>query len=95
MASRLEQLEGALDPLQAARIRELADEALSMSGQADGFGRFPAGLEQRDAETIAEALTDAYLEGAEAPDSAAHLEILQALAGRSIARLAWLRSLSA
>ncbi|MQJ40788.1 rubrerythrin family protein, partial [Escherichia coli] len=34
-------------------------------------------------------------EGAEAPDSAAHLEILQALAGRSIARLAWLRSLSA
>jgi rubrerythrin len=95
LAGRLEQLEGALDPVQTARIRELAEEALSMSGQADGFGRFPLGLAQSDAETIAEALTDFYLEGAETPDSAAHLEILQALAGRSIARLAWLRSMSA
>ena len=95
LVGRLEQMEGALDPMQAARIRELADEARSMSEQADGFGRFPASLQQRDAETIAEALTDAYLEGAEAQDNAAHLETLQALAGRSIARLAWLRSLSA
>jgi rubrerythrin len=95
LADRLLQLEGALDPVQAARIRELANEAQSMSGQADGYGRFPASLEQRDAETIAEALTDAYLEGAEAPSNAAHLETLQTLAGRSIARLAWLRSLSA
>ena len=36
-----------------------------MSARADGFGRFPASLEQADAQTIAEALTDAYLEGAE------------------------------
>lgn len=95
LAGRLEQLESAFDPVQAERIRELADEARSMSGQADGFGRFPASLEERDAETIAEALTDAYLEGAETSDNAAHLETLQALAGRSIACLAWLRSLSA
>lgn len=95
LADRLEQLEGAFDPVQAVRIRELADEARSMSGQTEGFGRFPAGLEQRDAETIAEALTDAYLEGAEASDNPARLESLQTLAGRSIARLAWLRSLSA
>ncbi|WBL82023.1 ferritin family protein [Bradyrhizobium xenonodulans] len=95
LAGRLDQLEGAFDSVQASRIRELADEARSMSGQADGFGRFPASLEQRDAETIAEALTDAYLEGAETSDSPARLETLQALAGRSIARLAWLRSLSA
>lgn len=95
LASRLDQLEGAFDLVQTSRIRELADEARSMSGQADGFGRFPASLEQRDVETIAEALTDAYLEAAETSDSPAHLETLQALAGRSIARLAWLRSLSA
>ena len=95
LAGRIEQLEGSLDPIQAARICELADEARSMSQQADGFWQFPASLQQRDAETIAEALTDAYLEGAETPDNAAHLETLQVLAGRSIARLAWLRSLSA
>lgn len=94
LAGRLEQLEGRLDSVQAVRIRELADEARLMSSQADGFGRFPRSLEQRDAETIAEALTDAYLEGAEASADPARLENLQTLAGRSIARLAWLRSLS-
>jgi len=94
LAGRLDQLEGLLDPVQAARIRELADEARLMSGQADGFGKFPTSLEQRDAEAIAEALTDAYLEGAEASDDPVRLECLQTLAGRSIARLAWLRSLS-
>lgn len=93
LAGRLEQLEGLLDPLQAARIRELAGEARLMSGQADGFGRFPASLEQRDTETIAEALTEGYLEGAEASKDPGRLESLQTLAGRSIARLAWLRSL--
>lgn len=95
LAGRLEQLEGQLDPVQAVRIRELADEARLMSDQADGIGRFPASLEQRDTDTIAEALTDAYLEGAEATEGPARLESLQKLAGRSIARLAWLRSLSA
>lgn len=95
LAGRLEHLEGQLDPVQAVRIRELADEARLMSDQADGIGRFPASLEQRDTDTIAEALTDAYLEGAEATEGPARLESLQKLAGRSIARLAWLRSLSA
>lgn len=94
LVGRLEQLEGAFDPVQAAKIRELADEARLMSAQADGLGRFPAELAQRDAETIAEALTDAYLEGAEASDDPQRLETLQALAARSITRLAWLRSLA-
>ena len=65
-----------------------------MSAQAAGIGRFPASLEQGDAETIAEALADAYLEGAESSDDPGRLESLQALAERAIARLAWLRALT-
>lgn len=95
LASQLQQLESGLDAPHLKRIRELADEARLMSHQAGGFGQFPAGFEERDAETIAEALTDAYLEGAEASDDPARLELFQALASRSIARLAWLRSLAA
>ena len=95
LAGRLEQLEGAFDPVQGARIHELAAEALTMAGEANGFGRLPAGLAQRDVQTIAEALTEAYLEGAEASHDPERLQSLQALAARSIARLAWLRSLSA
>jgi hypothetical protein len=62
-----------------------------MSAQAEGFGRFPANLEQADAKTIAETLVDAYLEGAESSDDPGRLEFPQALAGRAIARLAGLR----
>lgn len=94
LAGQFEQLEGEFDPVQARRMRELADEARQMSTEANGFGRFPAELERRDAETIAEVLTDAYLEEAERADDPVCLESLQALAGRAIARLAWLRSLS-
>ena len=66
----------------------------SISAQATGFGRFPASLEQGDAQTIAEALADAYLDGAESSDDPCRLESLQALAERAIARLAWLRALT-
>ncbi len=65
-----------------------------MSAEAAGFGGFPARLEQADAQTIAEALADAYLNGAEGAGDSARLEMLQALAERAIARLAWLRSLA-
>ena len=94
LASRLEQLGGAFDPIQRTRIHELAAEALTMANEANGFGQLPAGLAQRDVQTIAEALTEAYLEGAEASHDPKRLGSLQALAARSIARLAWLRSLS-
>jgi hypothetical protein len=40
-----------------------------------------------------EALTDAYLGGAEAASDPARLEKLQTLAKRAISRLEWLRSL--
>jgi rubrerythrin len=95
LAALLGQLENALDPISSARIGELSDEAKRMADQAEGFGRLPPALAERDIETIAEALTDAYLEGAEASDDPARVEMLQALAGQSIARLAWLRSLAA
>ena len=65
-----------------------------MSAQAAGFGQFPADLEQADAETIAEVLADAYLEGAESSNEALRLELLQTLAERAISRLAWLRALA-
>ena len=39
-----------------------------MSAQADGIGRFPRSLERADAQTIAEAPADAYLDGAESSD---------------------------
>jgi hypothetical protein len=69
-------------------------ETTSMVEQAEGFGRFPSNLAQGDAQDIAEALADAYLEGAETARDPARLESLQKLAGRAIARLAWLRSLT-
>ena len=65
-----------------------------MAIDASGFGRFGASLERNDANTIAEALTDAYLEGAEAASHPVRLEKLLALAKRAISRLAWLRSLA-
>lgn len=95
LASLLDEVYHALDPASAARMRELAEEARQMADQAEGFGQFPDDLLQRDAETIAEALADGYLEGAEAAKDAVRVESLQALAGRSIGRLAWLRSLAA
>jgi hypothetical protein len=77
-----------------SRARELREEAELMSARAAGFGSFPPALLQAtDAQAIAEALTDAYLDGAERSDDPARLELLQMLAERAIARLAWLRSL--
>ena len=66
----------------------------NISALAAGFGRFPASLEQGDAQTIAEALADVYLDGAESSDDPGRLESLQALAVRALARLAWLRALT-
>ena len=93
LASRLAELEGRLDGAAAVRTHELVNETLGMSAKAAGIGRFPASLQQGDAQTIAEVLTDAYLEGAERAPDPARLESLQALGERAIARLAWLRAL--
>jgi hypothetical protein len=90
----LVELQGRLVGASANRAGELLRETTVMSAQAAGFGRFPASLEQADAQTIAEALSDAYLEGAEGTHDPERLQISQTLAERAIARLAWLRSLA-
>jgi hypothetical protein len=69
-------------------------ETTEMAAEATGVGRFPSSLVQGDAEQIAETLVDAYLESAETAGEPARLDKLQGLAGRAIARLAWLRSLN-
>ncbi|OAF19307.1 ferritin-like domain-containing protein [Bradyrhizobium neotropicale] len=78
----------------ASRAHELLMETTEMAVEATGVGRFPSSLAQGDAEHIAEALVDAYLESAETAGEPARLDELQRLAGRAIARLAWLRSLN-
>jgi rubrerythrin len=93
LVTYLTEVERRLEGASVNRAREFLQETTEMSAWADGFGRFPATLEQADAQTIAEALTDAYLEGAERVADQARLEILQELAARAIARLAWMRSL--
>jgi rubrerythrin len=94
LAAHLATLESRVEGASANRARELLQETTRMSAQAAGLGRFPASLEQCDAETIAEALADAYLEGAESSDHPDRLEFLQTLAEPAIARLAWLRALA-
>ena len=94
LAAQLADLERGLDGTAATRTRELAEETMRMSGQTEGVGKFPALLEQRDAETISETLADAYLEAAENSNDQIRVVLLQGLAERAIARLAWLRSLT-
>lgn len=94
LSEHLTELERGLAGAAAIRALELRQETMAMSTEVAGFGRFPASLEQGDAETVAEALTDAYLEGAERLSDPARLVSLQKLAERAIARLAWLRSLT-
>jgi hypothetical protein len=95
LAAHLADAERRLQGAEAARARELLDETLEMADRAGSFGSFSGALEERDADVIAEALADAYLEGAERSDDAERVLILQRLAERAILRLAWLRSLLA
>ena len=94
LAMHLSALERRLSGASTNRARELLHETTRMSVQAAGVGGFPAGLEHEDAQSIAEALADAYLDGAESSDDAIRLELLQTLAELAIARLAWLRALA-
>ena len=94
LAAHLAVLERHVEGESANRARELHQETTNMSALAAGIGRFPTSLERGDAETIAEALTDAYLEGAESSGDPGRLKSLQSLAERAIVRLAWLRALT-
>jgi len=95
LATHLAALERRLDGPAAVRTCELRQQTMKMADDVGDFGGLPGALEQRDAEVIAEALADAYLEGAERSGDAERVEMLQRLAERAISRLAWLRSLDA
>ena len=77
----------------ANRLRELREETFRMSDEVAGIGKFPAEILRRDPYAIAEALADAYLEAAETATDQDHVDLLQRMAAKAIARLAWLRSL--
>jgi rubrerythrin len=94
LAAQLADLERGLVGAAAIRTRELREETMQMSKKAEGIGSFPVWLEQRDSETISEALADAYLEAAENSNDQTRIAFLQGLAERAIARLAWLRLLT-
>ncbi len=94
LAAQLAGFERSLGGAAAARTEQLLQETIQMSAQAEGIGKFPISLEQEDAETISETLAEAYLENAESSDDQTQVALLQGLAGKAIARLAWLRSLS-
>ena len=94
LAERLNKIQHTLSGALAGRAHELLVETEEMIVEAKGVGRFPASLARGDAEALAEALVDAYLESAEGATDPTRLEELQRLAQRAIARLAWLRSLN-
>jgi len=94
LAAHLANIERGLTGAAATRTRELLHETTRMAEEAGNFGKLPAALEHGDAQAVAEALADAYLEGAENSDDQARIEVLQGLAEKAIGRLAWLRSLA-
>jgi len=94
LVTRIAEIEATLQDAPRNRARELREEATRISVRAAGLVSFPATLQKSDAQSIAEALTEGYLEGAERSDTPERLESLQWLAERAIARLAWLRSLA-
>ncbi|WP_346657036.1 ferritin family protein [Bradyrhizobium sp. NBAIM20] len=95
LAAQLDDLEPRLSEPAAVRIRDIRQQTIEMAAAASGLGSFAASVEHKGPLEVAEALVDGYLEGAERSTDAAHLERLQHLAEQAIARLAWLRSLSA
>ncbi|MDA9408171.1 ferritin-like domain-containing protein [Bradyrhizobium sp. CCBAU 45384] len=95
LAEQLADLQQNLKGPAARRTGELLDETMQMASETSDFGDFREDMERKDSAQIAEALVEAYLEGAERSDDAARVEKLQRLAERAISRLAWLRSLSA
>jgi len=94
LAAQLADLESRLAGPAALRAKELLDQTMGMAEEAGRIGSFPGALEQQDSLAVAEALVDAYLEGAENSDDETRVEVLQELAAKAIARLAWLRSLA-
>jgi rubrerythrin len=97
LASLLEPLAAMAPPEERARLQEFAAEA---SRHADELERSPVAMDPTapakgtltDPVALAELLTDRYLEAGDMLRDEEALGRVQALAGRAIARLAWLRA---
>jgi hypothetical protein len=97
LADLLEPLKAKAPPAERARLEELSEEAVRHAEELEGSGMsMPAASHAPgipdDPLAIAELLTDRYLEAADNLRDEEALGRVQALAGRAIARLAWLRS---
>jgi rubrerythrin len=77
-----------------SRLRELREETLLMAEESAAIVNLRAELAELDAQAIAEALADAYLMEAENASDEERVDLLQRLAMKAIARLAWLRSMA-
>lgn len=95
LVAQLGEMEQRLSGPAAVRMRAMRQQTIEMADASVGVGSFAASMERKGPLEIAEALVDGYLDGAERSSDAAHLDSLQDLAEQAIARLAWLRSLSA
>ncbi|WP_316229551.1 ferritin family protein [Bradyrhizobium sp. SZCCHNR1070] len=90
----LGQIDSGLTGAAADRVRELQRETAAMAVEAEGAVLVTVPLATADAPALAEALADAYLDGAERATDPEQLDRLQRLAGKAVARLAWLHSLT-
>jgi rubrerythrin len=98
LAERLQLRAAAAQSMKAERLQKLAREAIAIAEELTRSrlpkpGSLPTGANLlEDAATIAELLVEGYLELADGLDDEADLTRMQALAGRAINRLAWLRA---
>jgi hypothetical protein len=98
LAERLRLRAAAAQSMKAARLQKLAREAIAIAEELTRSpppkpGSLPPGANLlEDAATIAELLVEGYLELADGLHDEADLTRMQALAGRAINRLAWLRA---
>lgn len=90
----LRQIDSGVTGAAADRVRELQRESAAMAVEAEGAVLVTVPLDTADAPALAEALADAYLDGAERATDPQQLDRLQRLAEKAVARLAWLHSLT-
>jgi rubrerythrin len=97
LADLLDPLAAKAPPQEGARLKGFADEARHHAQQLEQShiilpGARPMGAPPDDPVALAELLTDRYLEAGDTLRDEEALGRVQALAGRAIARLAWLRA---
>lgn len=97
LADLLDPLAAKASPEEGARLKGFADEARHHAQQLERFpivvpGARPMDTTPDDPVALAELLTDRYLEAGDTLQDEQALGRVQALAGRAIARLAWLRA---